>query len=78
MNKVFKKITACTLVGAIVAGSFGGYRQVNAKEADTGRKTKIFRDISSETSYIVDCKNRFVYDKISKEYLQETEKEEYL
>ena len=38
MNKVFKKITACTLVGAIVAGSFGGYRQVNAKEADTGRK----------------------------------------
>lgn len=45
MNKVFKKITACTLVGAIVAGSFGGYRQVNAKEADTGRKTKF-----SETS----------------------------
>ena len=78
MNKVFKKITACTLVGAIVAGSFGSYNQVNAKEADTGRKTKILRDISSETSYIVDCKNRFVYDKISKEYLQETEKEEYL
>ncbi len=26
MNKVFKKITSCTLVGAIVAGSFGGYR----------------------------------------------------
>ena len=41
MNKVFKKITAYTLVGAIVAGSFGGYRQVNAKEADTGRKTKL-------------------------------------
>lgn len=41
MNKVFKKITACTLVGAIVAGSFGSYNQVNAKEADTGRKTKL-------------------------------------
>ena len=41
MNKVLKKITACTLDGAIVAGSFGGYRQVNAKEADTGRKTKL-------------------------------------
>ena len=50
MNKVFKKIMACTLVGAIVAGSFGGYRQVNAKETDTGRKIKILRDSSSETS----------------------------
>lgn len=78
MNKVFKKIMAYTLVGAIVAGSFGGYRQVNAKETDTGRKIKILRDSSSETSYIVDCKNRFVYNKISKEYLQETEKEAYL
>ena len=45
MNKVFKKITAYTLAGAIVAGSFGSYNQVNAKEADTGRKTKC-----SETS----------------------------
>lgn len=35
MNKVFKKITACTLAGAIVAGSFGGYSQVNTKETDT-------------------------------------------
>ena len=49
MNKVFKKITACTLVGAIVAGSFGGYRQVNAKETDTGRKNN-FLLVSMEIS----------------------------
>ena len=35
MSKILKRITAYTLAGAIVAGSFGGYSQVNAKEADT-------------------------------------------
>ena len=34
-EKDLKKITAYTLAGAIVAGSFGSYNQVNAKEADT-------------------------------------------
>ena len=36
MSKILKRITAYTLAGAIVAGSFGGYSQVNAKETYAG------------------------------------------
>ena len=38
MSKILKRITAYTLAGAIVAGSFGGYSQVNAKAVDTSPK----------------------------------------
>ena len=55
MSKILKRITAYTLAGAIVAGSFGGYSQVNAKEADTENiENTILNDNSPEFSYIIE------------------------
>ena len=55
MSKILKRITAYTLAGAIVAGSFGSYNQVNSKEADTENiENTILNDNSPEFSYIIE------------------------
>ena len=78
MNNIFRKITACTLVGAIVAGSFGGYSQVNAKETYAGENNSdeiLYGTTITESSdtYIVMAEDSETQEYIVDTYAESTE-----
>ncbi|MBE5928558.1 MAG: hypothetical protein E7267_04190 [Lachnospiraceae bacterium] len=79
MKKNIKRITACTLAGVIVAGSCGNYGQVEAKKPDKKSvESSTLDHDDEETSYVIDCKNAFIYNMINKNYAEDINEDTYL